>query len=197
MFFKKSISVENFTKEYFYPLLDELTESSINLLSIDLPSNFDIGVNRDIISFELFILFNYFSGKILPGINGFNSNNINKFTKILEQAFENKSKTIKLDTKYLSENQHNMLNPGLNYYVNKYRAYLENDLSWRDKKINDPTHDAIICIIFFSMGKSLDFSLYLNQVNMNTMLAINKLYTGSFRILHDNLTNFAKKYKVI
>jgi uridine kinase len=36
-----------------------------------------------------------------------------------------------------------------------------------------------------------------NQVNMNTMLAINKLYTGSFRILHDNLTNFAKKYKVI
>ena len=189
MFFKKKIKLELFVKEYFLPLIDEIMESELDLLEGDITKYSNIIISKNALRFELFLLFVYLSGRGLSTINGFNFDTAVNFPVLINDAMQEKFDKIKLNRKWLAEDQENLLNPILNYYKNKATAYHEAEISYHNNQIDKDELSRKIYIIFFSVENS--------KIKDGLAKIIGEIHKGSFFFLYEKLSDFSKEYRLI
>ncbi len=188
MFFKKKITLELFVKEHFLPLIKEATESELDLLYEDISKVSNLQIEKNILSFELFLLFVYLSGRGLSTINGFDFNTGVKFNTLIDKTMQEKFTNLKLNQKWLDKERGVVLSDMFNYYKNKSTAYREAELSYHNGQIDKDELSKQICKIFFSIEN--------DDVDAHLITVMGEIHKGGFMFLYEKLSNYAKEYKL-
>ena len=188
MFFKKKITLELFVKEHFVPLIDEMINSELDLLEMDVSKNSSIKIEKNILHFELFLLFSYLSGRGLSAISGFDMNVGVEFSTLLDEIMQKRFSKLKLNEKWLDKERGVVLSDMFNYYKNKSAAYREAELSYHNNTIDKDELSKQVCKIFFSIEN--------NDINDKLENVIGEIHKGGFMILYQKLNDFSRKYKL-
>jgi len=188
MFFKKKITLELFVKEHFVPLIDEMINSELDLLEKDVSENSSIKIEKNILHFEVFLLFSYLSGRGLSAISGFDMNVGVKFSTLLDEIMQKKFVNLKLNKKWLDEERGAVLSDMFNYYKNKSTAYREAELSYHNSTIDKDELSKQICKIFFSIEN--------DDINDQLVKIMGEIHKGGFIFLYEKLNHFSKEYKL-
>jgi len=181
---KQKISLKDFSRQHFLPLVEKMVESEADLLQEDInKNNPPIPFNEEQTRFEIFLLFLHLSGRPLSQIQGLakiDSQVGGTFALIIDEILSEKFAHIKLNPQWLDKDRTNVLN----YYKNKNTAYHTPELLYHNSKISEEDLHRKISEVFFSLNA--------DKINNSLITAIGDLHEGGFMYLFQKLSMFTE-----
>jgi len=188
---KERISIKDFSRQHFLPIIEKMVESETNLLQEDInKNNPPIPFNEDQTRFEVFLLFLHLSGRPLSLIQGFtyhDSEVVLTFPLVIDEILTEKFAHINLNPQWLDKERG--LTDASNYYKNKTHAYHKPELLYHKNKITEADLHRKISEIFFSLNA--------DKIDNSLITAIGEIHQGGLTYLFQKLSGFAEKYEIV